>query len=161
MIRLLFCCDQSMAKALFGSGEATGKTMKFDDSTVFRVAGVIPDLPYNSEFKDVNFFVPWENYRQTHPWVKDSETYWNDQFFPGICVAAGSADAGQVEAKVKQNWTVMGLTDKSVVVLHPMEHWHLYNNCESGKNVRGSISLHMDVRSRSAFSSCCWPVSIS
>ena len=134
---ILLC--QSLARVLFGSGEATGKTLKFDDSTVFRVAGVIPDLPYNSEFKDVTFFAPWENYRQTHPWVKGSETFWNDNSHQAFALLEDHRDAGQVEAKVKHELDGHGLTDKSVVVLHPMEHWHLYNNFENGKNAKGSI----------------------
>jgi putative ABC transport system permease protein len=131
--------NQSLAEALFGSGDATGKVLRFDDSTVFRVAGVFANLPYSSEFREVNYFAPWANYRQAHPWVRNFETVWNDNSFQAFALLQDRRDAGQAEAKVKHDLDGHGLKDKSVVLLHPMDHWHLYNNFVNGKNVQGAI----------------------
>ncbi len=65
--------SEAMAKALFGGDDVEGKTIQFDDSSVLKVAGVFPDLPYSSDFRDVNYFVPWANYEATHSWVKEAQ----------------------------------------------------------------------------------------
>jgi len=131
--------NESVAKALFGSADATGKTLKFDDSTVFRVAGVFADLPYSSDLKDINYFAPWANYRQTHPWVKTNETTWSDNSHQAFAQLQDGVDADKVEAKVKHELDGHGLTDKSVVLLHPMSHWHLYDSFVNGMNVQGAV----------------------
>src|SRR5580692_6050877 len=93
--------SQSIAKALFGSEEATGKALKFDDSTVFKVAGVFPDLPFNSAFREVNYFAPWANYEATHYWVQHSKSNWAEASFQTFALLQDRADLAQTAAKVK------------------------------------------------------------
>ena len=131
--------SQSIATALFGSDDATGKSLKFDDSTVFRVAGVFTDMPHSSEFMAVNYFAPWANYRQTHPWVKQAETSWSENSFQSFALLQDHADLDQVRNRVKGAEEGHGLTDKPVVVIHPMSRWHLYNAFWNGKNIGGAI----------------------
>ena len=131
--------SQSIATALFGNDDATGKSLTFDDSTVFRVAGVFADMPHSSDFMAVNYFAPWVNYRSTHPWVKQSETSWSENSFQSFALLQDHADLNQVRDRVKRVEDGHGLTDKPVVVIHPMSRWHLYNTFWNGKNVGGSI----------------------
>jgi putative ABC transport system permease protein len=131
--------SQSIAKALFGSEEATGKALKFDDSTVFKVAGVFPDLPFNSAFREVNYFAPWANYEATHYWVQHSKSNWAEASFQTFALLQDRADLAQTAAKVKDEMNGHELTDKPVLLLHPMSNWHLRNNFWNGKNVGGAI----------------------
>jgi putative ABC transport system permease protein len=131
--------SQSIAKALFGSEEATGKALKFDDSTVFKVAGVFPDLPFNSAFREVNYFAPWANYEATHYWVQHSKSNWAEASFQTFALLQDRADLAQTAAKVKDEMNGHELTDKPVVLLHPMSNWHLRNNFWNGRNVGGTI----------------------
>ena len=131
--------SQSIATALFGNDNATGKSLKFDDSTVFRVAGVFADMPHSSDFMAVNYFAPWANYRSTHPWVKQFETSWSENSFQSFALLQDHADLDQVRDRVKGAEEGHGLTDKPVVVIHPMSRWHLYNTFWNGKNVGGAI----------------------
>jgi putative ABC transport system permease protein len=131
--------SQSMAATLYGHEDATGKAVKFDDSTIFRVAGVFPDLPYNSDFREVNFFAPWSNYLATHSWVKEFENSWSENSFQSFALLSDHADPEKVRDRVKGVEEGHGLRDKPVVVIHPMSRWHLYNTFANGKNAGGAI----------------------
>ena len=133
--------SRSLATALFGTGNAEGKTIKFDDSTLFKVGGVFPDLPYNSEFRDVSYFAPWANYASTQPWVKEAVKYWNENAFQAYALLQDRADLNQVGAKVKGALNGHNRTDKPEVLLFPMSRWHLYADFVGGKNVGGTIQF--------------------
>jgi len=133
--------NAKMAKALFGDEEAEGKTIKFDDSSVLKVAGVFPDLPYSSDFRDVNYFVPWVNYESTHPWVKEASNYWNENSFQAFALLQDRADLGVMQTKVKGELTGHNRNDKPEVLLDPMSGWHLYGDWVGGKNVGGTIQF--------------------
>ncbi|TDW96574.1 ABC transporter permease [Dinghuibacter silviterrae] len=130
---------QSVAIALYGHADATGQSLKFGDSTIFRVAGVIPDMPYNSDFRDVYYFAPWANYVRTHPWVKMAEGTWSENSFQTFAQLEDHVDLDKLRDRVKSAEDGHGQTDKPVVVLHPMSRWHLYNSFWNGKNTGGSI----------------------
>jgi ABC-type antimicrobial peptide transport system permease subunit len=147
--------NEKMAKALFGgkgaegkAGDdnggdynAIGKTIKFDDSSVLKVAGVFPDLPYSSDFRDVNYFVPWANYESTHSWVKEAQKYWNNNAFQAFGLLQDRADPGRMQAKVRGELNGHNRTDKPEVLLFPMSKWHLYADWVGGKNVGGTIQF--------------------
>ena len=111
--------SQSIATALFGNDDATGKSLKFDDSTVFRVAGVFADMPHSSDFMEVNYFAPFANYRSTHPWVKQSETSWSENSFQSFALLQDHADLDQVRARVKGVEEGHGLNPDKPVVSDP------------------------------------------
>jgi putative ABC transport system permease protein len=141
--------SQSMAAELWGvhgaggdgGGDynAVGKTLQFGDSSIFKVAGVFPDLPYSSDFHDVNYFIPWSYYMSTYGWVRQAATDWGENAFQSFGLLQDHADLDQVRAKVRGEMNGHGQTSKPEVVLHPMSRWHLYNNFVSGKNVGGTV----------------------
>ncbi|HEV3326426.1 MAG TPA: ABC transporter permease [Puia sp.] len=133
--------NQSLAKAMFGTSDAEGKIVKFDDSTIFKVGGVFADLPYNSDFRETNYFAPWANYASTHPWVKEAVKYWNQNAFQAFALLQDRADLNQVGAKVKGALNGHERTDKPEVLLFPMSRWHLYADYVGGKNVGGAIQF--------------------
>jgi predicted permease len=133
--------NEKMAKALFGGDDVEGKTIRFDDSSVLKVAGVFPDLPYSSDFQDVNYFVPWANYESTHAWVKEAVKYWNENAFQAFALLQDRADLGRMQAKVSGELKGHKRTDKPEVLLFPMSKWHLYGDWLGGKNVGGTIQF--------------------
>ena len=130
---------ESMAKALYGDVPATGKTLVFDDSSILRIGGVIPDMPYSSDFQGVNYFVPWINFERMHPWVAGAVSNWSTNSFQGFGLLQPHADLTRIQAKVRGELNGHGRTDKPEVLLHPMSKWHLYDTFINGKNVGGSI----------------------
>jgi putative ABC transport system permease protein len=133
--------SEEMAKSLFGGDDAEGKTIQFDDSSVLKVSGVFTDPPYNSDFRDVNYFVPWANYEATHNWVKEAQKYWNENSFQAYALLQDKADLGRVQAKVSGELNGHDRKDKPVVLLDPMSRWHLYADWVGGKNVGGTIQF--------------------
>jgi ABC-type antimicrobial peptide transport system permease subunit len=133
--------SEEMAKALFGGDDAEGKTIRFDDSSVLKVAGVFTDPPYNSDFRDVNYFVPWANYEATHSWVKEAQKYWSSNAFQVYALLQDGADLSRIQAKVSGELNGHDRKDKPVVLLDPMSRWHLYGDWVGGKNVGGTMQF--------------------
>jgi hypothetical protein len=133
--------SEEMAKALFGGDDAEGKTIRFDDSSILKVAGVFTDPPYNSDFRDVNYFVPWANYEATHSWVKEAQKYWSSNAFQAYALLQDGADLSRIQAKVSGELNGHDRKDKPVVLLDPMSRWHLYADWIGGKNVGGTIQF--------------------
>jgi hypothetical protein len=136
---MLVC--RSMAIALWGTEDAVGKTVRFDNRKDFRVTGVFPDMPYNSDFRDTKYFVPWADYEASQDWVKSAETIWSLNTFQLFALLGEKANLGAVRAKVAKALEGHGRKDKPVVVIHPMTRWHLYNDWVDGKNVGGDIQF--------------------
>ena len=133
--------SRSTAVALYGSVDVVGKTVRFDNRKDFRIAGVFEDLPYNSDFRDTKYFVPWGDYEAANDWVKSSATSWTNSAFQQFALLREKADLNSVRSKIAGVANGHGRKDKPVVVLHPMANWHLYNDWVSGKNVGGAIQF--------------------
>lgn len=52
----------STAQALFGSIDPMGKFIKIDNKLDVKVTGIYEDLPFNTQFRDLNFIAPWKLY---------------------------------------------------------------------------------------------------
>ena len=133
--------SRSTAIALYGSVDVVGKTVKFDNRKDFKISGVFEDLPYNSDFRDAKYFVPWGDYELANDWVKHSATQWTNNAFQMFALLRPQADLGAVRAKVAGLANGHGRKDKPVVEVHPMTRWHLYNDWVEGKNVGGEIQF--------------------
>ena len=131
--------SQTMARALFGEENPVNKTLKFDNRKDFKVAGVFADLPFNSDFRETNFFAPWADYEASEPWVKSSATTWNNNAFQIFTLLQDQTDLEKLKVKVKGALNGHGRNDKPEVVLHPMNRWHLYSSFKDGKNAGGAI----------------------
>lgn len=62
--------SESVAEALFGNENPIDKIVKLDNRMNLKVTGVYQDLPYNTEFREMNFIAPWDLYVATQDWVK-------------------------------------------------------------------------------------------
>jgi putative ABC transport system permease protein len=135
---------ESLAKAIFGDKDPLNKIVKLDNSMDFKVAGVYQDLPRNAEFYATKFFIPWQKYVSTQPWLKDAQTQWDNHSFQLFVEMNENADFDKSTAKIK-DVTMQHLKEsvsgKESISLHPMCDWHLYSDFKGGKSVGGRIQF--------------------
>ena len=137
--------SQSTARTFFGSENPVGKHMKIDDKLNTTVTGVFEDLPYNSEFHELEFIAPWELYTVSYPWVKearDKNLWGNNSYKLYVQIADGKTMASVTEAiKTVVQDNVSGNNKRSLreLVLHPMKDWHLQSEWKNGVNTGGFI----------------------
>jgi putative ABC transport system permease protein len=133
--------NQSLAQVIFGNEDPVNQLIKIDNKKSLKVSGVYKDFPDNSEFSDVNFFIPWDFFVADQPWVKRSETAWNNNSFQVFALLQNNADLKKIQAKVAGELKGHERVDKPEVLLHPMSRWHLYNEFKDGKNTGGNIQF--------------------
>ncbi|GAB4029108.1 ABC transporter permease [Spirosoma gilvum] len=134
--------SESIAKALFGDADPMGKIIKTDAKRDVKVTGVFEDLPFNSEFYRVNFYLPWSAYLADNPWVKESLQQWGNHSFQSFAQIADRADMDKVSAKIQDvEKKHASVSEKPEYFLHPMSRWHLYSDFKDGKNIGGGIQF--------------------
>jgi hypothetical protein len=91
--------SSSVAKKLFGDQESLGRIVTMNNSHTHKVTGVYQDLPYNTNYKDVGFIIPWQYYITHTDWMKPFVTNWDAdvsgilvQLRPNVDVRIAGAD---------------------------------------------------------------------
>jgi putative ABC transport system permease protein len=124
---------RKVAEKFFGSTNALGKRLQFNDKTYYTVGAVLEDLPGNSTFQFdwiINYDV------QEQDWKK---TWGNNSFMTYVRLNA-KAEPAKAEASMKgiyrrnTDWK-----EVPVPVLQPMKDVYLYAEYENGKAVGGKI----------------------
>jgi putative ABC transport system permease protein len=133
--------SKTLARAIFGNGDPINKILKLDNKTNLKVAGVYEDFAFNSEFREVSFLAPWDNYVATNSWVKRSDQEWDENSWQIYVELSGHSSMAAVSAKIKSELTGHGRKDKPEVFLHPMSQWHLYSEFKNGKIAGGRIQF--------------------
>ncbi|MCF2492058.1 ABC transporter permease [Dyadobacter chenhuakuii] len=135
--------SESVAKALFGKEDPLNKTLKLDIKKDVKVTGVYEDIPFNSEFNELNLLLPWNDYLLAENWVKEAQTQWGNHSFQFYAQVADHADIEKVSLKIRDVELphAFSKTDKPQYFLHPMSRWHLYSDFKNGKNVGGGIQF--------------------
>jgi len=131
----------SVAKALFGQEDPLNQTVRFDQLADLKVTGVYEDLPANSDFKDVTFYVTWELFKDLQPWVESSVDNWGNHSFQLFAQLSDNADMEAVSAKIRDIEKPHNENGNPVIFIHPMSRWHLYGDFKDGKNVGGRIQF--------------------
>jgi len=132
--------NQSMAKAVFGDLDPINKMLKIDNENSLKVSGVYEDFANNTDFKGVDFLLPWSYSLATREWVKNAYNQWNNNSFLIYAQVEESKDIDEVSAKVKN--VLVGKPDrfdKPEVILQPMSRWHLYSEFKQGVNTGGAV----------------------
>ncbi|MCF0053232.1 ABC transporter permease [Dyadobacter sp. LJ53] len=135
--------SESVAKALFGNEDPLNKTLKLDIKKNVKVTGVYEDIPFNSEFNELNLLLTWNDYLLSENWVKESQTQWGNHSFQFYAQVADHADIEKVSLKIRDVELphASSKTEKPQYFLHPMSRWHLYSDFKNGKNVGGGIQF--------------------
>ncbi len=131
--------SQSLAKKIFNTESPVNKIIKLDNQFAVQVTGVYEDLPGNSDFKDVQYIVPFDFYLSSYDWARKKYTDWNNitiriytQVNPNVTFEGASQHIKNVLAT-----HVSGKFEarKPTVFLQPMSRWHLYSKFKNGLNV--------------------------
>jgi putative ABC transport system permease protein len=138
----------SLAHALFGNEEATGKVLRLDDKYSVTVGGVFEDLPRNARFSDVDFYCPMGLLISTNGDVKKLMDDWGNSSFqlfvqsvPGMSMEKISSVIKNVYWDKIRNSQPAGSDYKAAIFLHPMKDWHLRSSWNNGVQAGGRIEL--------------------
>jgi len=135
--------SQSLADALYGTGDPLNKLIKLDNKQTVKVAGVYQDFPANNTFSDVTFLVPWAFFAANDDGAKRDKDEWDSNSYQIFAQLKPGADVGQVSAKIRD---IRMKRDnppgyKPEFFLHPMSKWHLYADFKDGVNIGGLITF--------------------
>ncbi|WP_080057660.1 ABC transporter permease [Spirosoma aerolatum] len=137
--------SESVANAFFGTGEPLGKLLKIDNQFAVKVTGVYEDLPYNTQFSNLDYMVPWKVNVAIRDWVKRSEQKWDNNSFLVFVQLTDHADMEQASATIKDVKLRNGGKDLAKfnpqLFLQPMSRWHLYSEFKNGVNMGGQIQF--------------------
>jgi len=129
----------SAAKKLFGTENAVGQTLKWDNAKPLTVSGVIEDLPKNQTFQ-FEVLQPWAFYEQIDPNVRKAG--WGSIDCNAIFELKDQVSPDEINAKLK-NFIVNKDSDLSAYVyqpfIFPLAKVHLYSDFKNGMPVGGRI----------------------
>ena len=135
--------SQSVATAIFGKEDPTGKLLRVDNKANVKVTGVYEDLPENTTFHALNFILPWQLYLSQNSWIQQSDDPWGRNFTLTFAQVADNVNIEKLSASIRD--IKLNRLDasykqyKPVVFLHPMRKWHLYADFKEGINTGGRI----------------------
>ncbi|GHA33887.1 ABC transporter permease [Salinimicrobium marinum] len=129
---------ENLALKLFGAEEAIGKNITVDQSDVFKVTGVLTDLPNNTQF-DFDYLLPW-SYMKTRGW---DDSYWGNNSVETYVQLNNVASQASFDKRV-QNINIdhtkdSGNPSSTEVFSWPLYKLHLYSKSENGQLVDGRI----------------------
>jgi putative ABC transport system permease protein len=136
--------SKSVADAFFGRTDPIGKLMQMDNALNVKVSGVYKDLPFNSDFKDVHFIVPWDLILLQNPGIVNDPSAWNSNDFQTFVQLAEHSDLSKASVEIRdvrsRKMSKESVrTMNPIVFLQPMSKWHLYSDFKNGVNVGGRI----------------------
>jgi len=133
--------SESVAKALFNDGDPLNQTVRIDNASDMKVAGVYEDLPRNTTLHDAKLLLPWNRYVNDNEWVKNAQAQWGNHMCEAFVVLQENTDLEKANAKIKNIPTPHISFSKEELMIHPMSKWHLYSEFKGGKVVGGRIGM--------------------
>ncbi|MBS1567602.1 MAG: ABC transporter permease [Bacteroidetes bacterium] len=124
---------QGLAKKLFGSSDAVGKTVRIDSTDNFTVAGVLKDLPANTGF-EFDYLLPWA-YLKKLGWERKE---WGDNEVNTYALLKPNVSGAAFNSRV-QNITRKHSDETPEVFAHSIGRLHLYSKSVNGQLVAGRI----------------------
>lgn len=135
--------SRSTARTYFGDQDPLGQILTLNNKFPLKVAGVFEDMPDNSDFKDLNFMVPWSLYLQAESWIPKMPNPWGMNTFQVFVQTQDNVDMTVASARIrdvkKNNVHKDELQYNPVTFLHPMSKWRLYSDYRNGVNAGGRI----------------------
>ncbi len=131
--------NESLAKTLYGDKDPIGKSVSFNREYEMKVAGVYEDLPFNTQFNEVQFLAAWNNKNNSGNTHNDD---WLDHHFQVFIQLQDQASFTGISSRIK-NLTKAHITGGwEELMIHPMDRWHLYTNFSGeGKDSEGRIQF--------------------
>ncbi|WP_345950762.1 ABC transporter permease [Mucilaginibacter sp. PAMB04274] len=129
----------SLAKSLFGEADPINQTVRINNKTEVKIAGLYEDLPRNTTFREVRILLPWKKFEATENWVKSSAEQWGNHSFALFAQINNDADIDKINAKIKNIAKAHFKEGNDELQLHPMRKWHLYSEFTNGKVTGGLV----------------------
>jgi ABC-type antimicrobial peptide transport system permease subunit len=131
---------ESLARSLFNTTEAMGKTLLLDNAETMTVTGVLQDVPANSGLQ-FDLLIPWRYYEKRQPWVGE-KTWGSNAFLTFVELKPGAA-FNAVDRKVNRLFDQYSNEKgyRNEYFLHPLTKWHLYNEFKGGYASGGNIDF--------------------
>ncbi len=124
-----------LANRIFGHADPMDKLVTVNNKKVFKVTGVMKDLPNNTQF-DFEYLVSLaanENYYTDGSWGNNSyNTY--VQLQPNVSL-------GALDGKIRNLELLHDSTTRTELFLHPIDKWRLYTRFDNGKIAGGRIEV--------------------
>ncbi|WP_158825058.1 ABC transporter permease [Mucilaginibacter lacusdianchii] len=133
--------SETVAKVLFNDADPMGKTVRINNQTDMKVAGVYEDIPTNATLHTTQILMPWSKYVDENPYVKSSSTYWGDHSHQLFVQISEQADFNKITAKVKSIPGQYFKAGDEEILLHPMNKWRLQSEFKEGRLVGGRIKF--------------------
>jgi putative ABC transport system permease protein len=130
--------SESLAKSLFGKDDPLNKIVSVNTEFELKVSGVYENLPFTSEFNNVQFLAAWENKNNignTHG------NDWLDHHFQVFVQLQDKSSFASVSNKIKNITKPHIEGGWEELMIHPMDRWHLYTNFTGGRNGEGRIQF--------------------
>ncbi|HEX2606994.1 MAG TPA: ABC transporter permease [Flavisolibacter sp.] len=128
---------EKLAKKLFGTEEAMGKTIKIDNKDNFTVTAIVKDPPNNTRF-NFEYLVPWSYLRSQG----GDDEYWGNNSTRTYVMLKKNATLASVAPKMK---TLRKKYDKDdqegQFFIYPMDRWRLYSKFTAGVEDGGRIEF--------------------
>ncbi|WP_428328923.1 ABC transporter permease [Mucilaginibacter sp.] len=125
---------QKLAKKIFGDADPINKIVKLDNKDVYKVSGVLKDLPDNTQF-DFEYLV---SLAANEGFYTDGS--WNNNSYYTYVQLQPNASLEQVNAKIR-NLALSHSKDANALFLYPFSKMRLYSRFENGHAVGGRIEI--------------------
>jgi len=133
--------SQSAARALFGSADPMGRTIRVDNNVEVRVGGVFADIPAGSTFHDVDIFLAWDKAVDEMPGMKDYANAWDAPGFNIYMQLGDHANMARINGNIRNIIADHTHNKGETIFLQPMSEWHLYGEFANGTAVGGRIRI--------------------
>jgi putative ABC transport system permease protein len=126
---------EKLARKLYGTTDAVGKTIKIDSTDNFTVTAVLKDLPSNTDF-NFEYLLSWA-YLKKLGWNNDNWISNNSYTF---LLLRPHTDVTAFNAKIR-NFTRVNTGQNNLWVhfIYPLPKWHLYSSFDDGVPSGGRI----------------------
>ncbi|HYK47428.1 MAG TPA: ABC transporter permease, partial [Parafilimonas sp.] len=131
---------KTLAEKLFGNEDPIGKTVKIDSTDLFKVTGVLNDLPNNTEL-NFEYLLPW-SYMRKLGW-EEGQTWSYTNTVTYVLLKPGASEK-VFDAKVKdivKSHVAQGEGSGREVFTQPLSREHLYSKSENGQLVAGRVQI--------------------
>ncbi|HEY4935545.1 MAG TPA: ABC transporter permease [Puia sp.] len=134
---------ESTAKAFFGDADPLNKLVRIDNKLDVKVTGVYKDIPFNTDFRELDFIAPWDLYIISEQWIKKANDQWDNNSFQLFAQIANNTDFNTADKNIRNSKYNKDAPEdkkyKAEVFLHPMRDWHLRSHWENGIQTGGLI----------------------
>ncbi|MBZ4191480.1 ABC transporter permease [Niabella beijingensis] len=129
---------ETFARKLYGKENVIGKTLQMGHSKNYTITGVLKDLPENTQFKDVEYLLSYNERSQANEVNND----WSNFSVATFVLLKHQANAAAFNRKIKKivSWHTSG-AQKTDAFIYPVSKLHLYADFENGKPAGGQIIL--------------------